>query len=210
MTRPSTPLLGLLAATVIVAVLMLVVFKPSSSTSAGGGSIGQYQGAINAARASAAAQNRAAAKGGGSVANAPAKATKPAVVPAKPAVVPAKPAAAHHVFVVPRHGSGPAQVNAALTAGRPIAILFYNPAAADDQAVRAELDHLRAFPHVLKLAVPVSSVSSYVPLINEVSINETPTLVIVNHAHQATTIVGFTTTFEISGRIADALAVNPK
>jgi hypothetical protein len=42
---------------------------------------------------------------------------------------------------------------------------------------------------------------------NQVNITQSPTLVLVDPAAQATTIVGFADTFEIAQRVDDALAV---
>jgi hypothetical protein len=216
MDHVSKPLIGVLVATVLFFALWVVALKPSSNS--GGGGLGRYQPAINAAKASAKAQDKAAAAGGGSVATTPvhtvSTAAKPAATAAKPpaaTVKPAttKPATAASSFTAPRAGNGPSEVDAALTASRPVAVLFYNPASAVDRAVRSGLDGLRVSKRVLKLAVPVSQIGTYAPFTTDVSVNQTPTLVIVSAAHQATTITGFTTPFEISYRIADALAATP-
>jgi hypothetical protein len=87
-------------------------------------------------------------------------------------------------------------------------MLFYNPAAADDQAVRREL---AAVPtkggRVVKLAVPLADLASYSVVANQIAVNQSPTLVLVDSTHRATTIVGFADRFEIVQRVTDALAV---
>ncbi len=89
-----------------------------------------------------------------------------------------------------------------------IALLFYNPAATDDQAVKSELATVPTYGgQVVKLAVPVSELARYTIVTNQVAINESPTLVLIDANHQASTIVGFTDTFEIDQRVADALTV---
>lgn len=108
-------------------------------------------------------------------------------------------AASHHL-------SGPAAVDAALQAGRPLALLFYNPAGADDRDVRAELLRLRLPARVLKLAVPIAQVARYTAISQQLAIDNAPTLVIVNHARDASTIVGYASAFEIRARIDAALA----
>ncbi len=99
-------------------------------------------------------------------------------------------------------------VDRALTEKKVLALLFYNPAASDDRAVKQEL---RAVPthkgHVVKLAVPINQLGNYEGLTNEVPINESPTLVLISGNGQASTIVGFADGFEISQRVADAMAV---
>jgi hypothetical protein len=87
-------------------------------------------------------------------------------------------------------------------------MLFYNPAGADDRAVRQEL---AAVPtergRVVKLAVPLADLSRYSVVTSHVAVNESPTLVLIAGTHSATTIVGFADRFEIAQRVTDALAV---
>jgi hypothetical protein len=97
-------------------------------------------------------------------------------------------------------------VSRALIAKRAIALLFYNPVAADDQAIKGELaavpgDHGR----VLKLAVPITQMTRY-PVTTQLQIAQSPTLVLIDRHHDATTIVGFADRFEIAQRVLDALA----
>ncbi|MDQ6775166.1 MAG: hypothetical protein M3071_02860, partial [Actinomycetota bacterium] len=65
MTRPSRPLLGLLVATVAFFALWIVALKPSSSSTTGNSGVGQYQSAINAAKAAVATQNHTNAAAAG-------------------------------------------------------------------------------------------------------------------------------------------------
>jgi hypothetical protein len=91
-----------------------------------------------------------------------------------------------------------------------LALLFYNPAAADDRAVAREL---RTIPvrggRVFRLAVPISELSSYGPITNQVPVTTSPTLLLVDRARSASTIVGYASAFEIAQRVSDALAVRP-
>jgi hypothetical protein len=103
----------------------------------------------------------------------------------------------------------PARVDAALRAGRVVALLFYNPGAADDQAVRSELLGLPVPRRVLRLAVPIGEVASYPEITEQLAIDDSPTLVIVDPRHQATVITGYASAYEIAQRLADALAVRP-
>jgi len=56
-THVSRPLIGLLVGAVLFFALWIVALKPSSGSSPGSGGLGQYQGAINAARNSAKLQD---------------------------------------------------------------------------------------------------------------------------------------------------------
>ena len=98
-------------------------------------------------------------------------------------------------------------VERALRARKVIALLFYNPAAADDRAVRLELAAVAApGPQVLRLAVPLSELARYTVVTSQVPVEGSPTLVVIDRARQATTIVGFADRFEIAQRVSDALA----
>ena len=89
-----------------------------------------------------------------------------------------------------------------------LALLFYNPTAADDQAVRHELGSVPVHSgRVVKLAVPLGELSRYTVVTNQVPVNQSPTLVLIDPAKQASTIVGFADQFEIAQRVLDALAV---
>jgi hypothetical protein len=88
-------------------------------------------------------------------------------------------------------------------------MLFYNPAAADDRAVEQELATVpRHRGRVVKLAVPISEVSDFPVISNQLTVTQSPTLVLVDPSAQATTIIGFADTFEIAQRVDDALAIN--
>jgi hypothetical protein len=100
------------------------------------------------------------------------------------------------------------EVQYALARGHVLALLFYNPAAADDQAVKQELAGVPAHgARVFTLAVPLPEVSSYAALTNQVPVNVSPTLVIIDRGRHAQEIVGFADSFEIAQRLQDALAV---
>jgi hypothetical protein len=99
-------------------------------------------------------------------------------------------------------------VDKALSAHKVLALLFYNPAAPDDQAVKRELGTIpTSAGRVVKLAVPITEVANYPVVTNQVQIQTSPTLVIVDKKAQAFTLVGFADTFEIAHRVGDALSV---
>jgi hypothetical protein len=99
----------------------------------------------------------------------------------------------------------------ALDTGKVVALLFYNPAGADDRAVRQELAAVPTNGNkVVKLAVPLSEAGRYTFITANVQLDSSPTLVLIDRAKQATTIVGFTDRYEIAQRVADTLAAPAK
>jgi hypothetical protein len=206
MYHVSRPLIALLVGTVAFFALWLVALKPSSSSTSGGSSgLGAYQSAIGKAHQAVAQSNAVNAAHGGTVASttAVAKAVTPVAKAAAQPVRPALPAA--HV---PRAAANRVNtVERALREKKVIALLFYNPAAADDQALKGELAAVPTHgARVVKLAVPLSELARYTVLINQVAVEVSPTLVLVDRARRATTIVGFADRFEIAQRVSDALA----
>ena len=86
-------------------------------------------------------------------------------------------------------------------------MLFYNTAASDDQAMAHELAAVPTHGgKVVKLAVPVSELTSFGMITQQVPVVTAPTLVLIDAARQATTITGFADPLEISQRVDDALA----
>jgi hypothetical protein len=237
-SAPAKPLIGLLLATVVFFGLWVVALKPSSSTSGGQpNGVGQYQSAINKAHQAVATSNAANAAIGAPTATGPApksptttapgpKATTtvkaaPAATPAvksapvaKPAVKSApaaKPAVKATAVAKPAPVSAAAQVKLianAIAARDVVAVLFYNPAAADDQAMKKELG---AVPtdrgQVVKLAVPVSELTQFQGITAQVPVVTAPTLIVIDPTRQATVLTGYASQLEINQRVADALAV---
>ena len=222
MPHASRSLIAVLVATVAFFALWLVALQPSSSNTPAKSGVGQLQSAINAARASAAAQNHAAAAGGNTVATTPAHT---ATTPAHTSAATAKPAAtapSHTAAATakPKPNATPSAapatagqrlsvVDRALTDHRVLALLFYNPAGSDDQAVRHELTTIpTSHGRVVKLAVPLSELTNYPAITNQVQVESSPTLVIVDRSAQAFTLVGFADQFEIAHRVLDALSMS--
>jgi hypothetical protein len=216
----SRPLIGLLVATVLVFALWIVALKPSASSSGSSGGLGQYQNAINAAHNAVKVAQGAAAAQGGNLATPSAAPPQSGTAAAGAASASAAPAAkpSNSPATPPKGAANPAPtrgkktrlsiVEGALRHHRVVAMLFYNPAGADDRAVEQELAGVsRHNGRVVKLAVPISELAAFPVISNQVSITQSPTLVLVNPAAQATTIVGFADTFEIAQRIDGALAV---
>jgi hypothetical protein len=222
MGNVSRPLIGLLVATVAFFALWTVALKPGSSNSSSGPQgLGTYQSAITAAYAAVATSNAASAAQGGVVPSAPASAPKPATASASGAkaattsgtksatvsaaarrstvtTVRAATAARHRLDVLSR----------ALAANKVVALLFFNPPATDDQAVKQELAAVPSHGgKVAKLAVPLSELTRYPVVTNQVPVGVSPTLVLIDPDQQASTIAGFADRFEISQRVSDALRV---
>jgi hypothetical protein len=102
--------------------------------------------------------------------------------------------------------TGVALVAQALQDHKVLALLVYNPAAADDRAVNSELASIPTHGgKVVKLTVPVQRLGSFATLLNEVPVNFSPTLVLINRDRQADEIAGFADSFEIAERVDAAL-----
>jgi hypothetical protein len=100
-----------------------------------------------------------------------------------------------------------ARLDSALTAGKVVAVLFYNPAGSDDQADVKVLNALSTHGgRVVKLAVPVSELARYHAITNEVPVSGSPTLVVVDARHRAQTLVGYTDPLEAGQLLDSALA----
>jgi hypothetical protein len=148
-----------------------------------------------------------------------AKATTAKATPAVKTAAPAKPAA--RAKTVARANPAPAKpaaktlstaqqvslIENAIDTHKVVAVLFYNTAASDDQAMAHELAAVPTHGgKVVKLAVPVSELTSFGMITQQVPVVTAPTLVLIDAARQATTITGFADPLEISQRVDDALA----
>jgi hypothetical protein len=148
-----------------------------------------------------------------------APATKPAPSHAKHASV-AKPAAKTAVKPSKAHSVAAAKASApsiasqlktlqtAVADHKVVAILFYNPAAADDLAMKSELGAMPTHHgDVVKFAVPVSELTQFAAVTAQVPVVTAPTLIVIDPARQATELTGFTSQLEMNQRVADALTV---
>ncbi len=215
MGNVSRPLIGLLVAVVAFFALWLVALKPSSSSTSGGVPSHALNSAINRAKGVQTVVNHAAAAAGGTpgataaaTARPPAAHTSAGSKPASGSRAPAshKTAAKHAATTPVTAAQRVGVVQRALAAHEVLAALFYNPAASDDRAVKQELQSIPTHSgKVVRLTVPLSELSSYSLITNQVPVEFSPTLVVINRKGQASTIVGFADTFEIAQRIAGAL-----
>ena len=223
MGNVSRPLIGLLVAAVAFLALWVVALKPSSSSSTGSPThgLGLYQSAISRAKGVQGVVNHASTAAGGTAGS---TATTPVRPSTASTAVHSATTKAHTTAktttagktkaVAATHAASalltPTQrldaVERALAEHKVLAALFYNPAASDDQAVKQELASVPTHKgKVVKLAVPLSELSNYTLITNQVPVAYSPTLVVINRRGQASMIVGFADTFEIDQRIAGAL-----
>jgi hypothetical protein len=228
MARLPKPLLGLLLGTIVFFAIWMVALKPKTSAGGSQGGVGQYQSAINQAHQAVTTSNQANAKLDAPTATAPAPkpatpatttpaATTPAKATAAKAAPAAEPKATAKTKTVAAAKSAPSitlspavgvkTIQSAIRAGKVVAVLFYNDAAADDRAVKSELAAVPAHQgKVVKLAVPVSQLTQYSLVTQQIPVVTAPTLVLIDAARQATTITGYADPVEIAQRIDDALA----
>jgi hypothetical protein len=219
MDSVSRPLIALLLSTVAVFAVWFVALKPSSSGSGGGGASNQgaLTSAITKAHQAVATSAAASVAHGGAVLTAKpagARGAATAATPLASSTAPrtaSKTASRAHTPTTLTTPTTPAHrantVTRALNADKTLALLFYNPAAADDRAVRKELAAVPVHRgRVVKLAVPLSELARYQAVTNSVMVSVSPTLVLIDSAHHASTLVGFADRFEIAQRVADALA----
>jgi hypothetical protein len=227
----------LLVATLAAFGLWYVELKPSSSSSGGSSQgVGAYQSAINQAHQAVKISGAANAKLGAPTSTGPAPhsptttgattaksapatgtatvanatpATKPAASakPAAHAKTPAKPASAKPAA---KTLSTPQQVSLiknAIADHKVVAVLFYNPAASDDQAMAKELASVPTHGgKVVKLAAPVSELTSFGMITQQVPVVTAPTLVMIDASRQATTLTGYADPLELNQRVDEALA----
>lgn len=221
--QASRGLIALLVATVVFFALWIVALKPGSSTSGGSPTQGLSGYRADIAKAHQAVQVSAAdnARSGGQANTSSTPATAATPAPATSTIasqVAGRTRASHHAVVrrsaaqaKPAHRATAAsrfgEVQRALRAHKALAMLFYNPAAADDRAVRQELAAVPTHRgRVVKLTIPLSEIAHYTAVTEQVPVNFSPTLVLIAPNGQAREIVGFSDQFEIAQRVDDALA----
>ncbi|HWX45725.1 MAG TPA: hypothetical protein VNY52_10450 [Solirubrobacteraceae bacterium] len=99
-----------------------------------------------------------------------------------------------------------ATVAAELGQGKVVLLLFWNPHSADDTAVHQQV--LAAVHHlgrgVVLHSASAAQVNSFGTVTRDIQVYQTPTLLIVNHSHQVTTLTGYTDAFAIEQAVAEA------
>lgn len=194
MANLPRPMIGLLVATIAFFAVWTVALKPSSSS-------GPASSSSSPAPAASQPKATAPAHAAASHASASDATAHASAANAKPA---AKPAVKHTVSPQQRQ----TLIESALNHHKVLAILFFNPAAADDQAVKHELDGIPAQGgKVVKLAVPLSELTRYPVITNQVQVTESPTLVLIDGQRNADLLTGYLDQLELSQRVSDAVAV---
>jgi hypothetical protein len=206
MTSVSKPLLGVLLATVALFAGVMVFFKGHNS--AGSTPTSVAQSAVSQAKQAVKTSDAANARIGAPVSTTPAAAPSHAAKASHPAsTTHAVKPAGHVAAVKPAAGAKSAvtRVDAALAQHKVVGLLFYNPSASDDLAVKAELAAAATRAGVVKVAVPVTDVAQFTMLTDSVPVSSSPTLVMIDRSGSASTINGFADRFEIAQRL-NALA----
>jgi hypothetical protein len=219
----SRSLIALLVGTVAFFALWMFALKGSSSSSSSSQGAGQFQSSINKAHQAVqtsnasnaasgndgtGAQPSTAASSGGAAASQTASSTtahsdKASSTPSKPATHLTAKVGAHNKASLARLST----VQHAVTAHKLVAMLFYNPAAADDVAVRQELAAVSTHRgKVVKLSIPLGESANFTPVTQQVPVNFSPTLVLIAPNGQVDEIVGFSDRFEIAQRVDDGLS----
>jgi hypothetical protein len=131
-------------------------------------------------------------------------ASAPVVATSNPARSP-KPAP--RPAATPKATSSPAAVSTAMANGKVVVLLFWNQQASDDRRVREELAHVSSHGgKALIVAAPVRQVSLFSTSIRGIQVLQSPTILVVDHRHQARTLVGYTDRAEIGQAVDDAVA----
>ena len=201
MANLPRPMIGLLVATIAFFAVWTVALKPSSSSGPASSSSSPAPAASQPKSAAPAHADASHASASDATAHASATSASTSATKAKPA---AKPAVKHTVSPQKRQ----ALIENGLNHHKVLAILFFNPAAADDQAVKHELDEIPARGgKVVKLAVPLSELTRYPVITNQVQVTESPTLVLIDGQRKADLLTGYLDQLELSQRVSDAVAV---
>lgn len=191
-----------LAGTIVLAALWLVALRPKApevadTPAAPVTAVAKAEDAAAAADA-ANAELSSVANGGGAAA-APATAATPAASGAKPSAIGAtdvKPA-----------GKREAAVVRDIRAGKVVVLLFWNPKGADDVATRGAVRGINR--HGGKVAVhvvPISRVGQFESITRGVTVNQSPTTLVIDKRRRSRAIVGLSERGELNQAVNDALA----
>jgi hypothetical protein len=203
MSHVSRPVLIALLAAVAFVGVWFVALRPhgdgSAASTPSAPGVGGLKRAIDKAHGVVDQSNRAAGQQPGATTAAPPRTGSGTPAPTAPRPTPPG--------TTTVGGDGPnARIARALAAHRVVAILFYNPSAPDDMAVRSSL--ARADRHggqVLVLSAPIGDLTHYTAVTSKVAVFGSPSLVIFDGSGQAGVLSGYADPLEINLRIADAL-----
>jgi hypothetical protein len=236
MDQISRPMMALLVATLAIAALWFTLLKPkpgAGGNSSPSPSPSALQSDVNQAHQAVATADRAAVAQGGPAAATSSTATTSTPTTSTPAHTntlanapahsPAAKTASHSTTKAPAKPLKPVGVKSALVPPateqradtvanalehhKVVAALFYNPAGADDQAVKHELSSISTHGgRVIKLTIPIGELAGYPVITQQVPVTQSPTLVLIDRRREATTLVGFADAFSIAQRLDTVLA----
>lgn len=191
-----------LAATIVLAAVWLVALRPKPADVADTPAAPVTAVAdVNDAAAAAGAANAGLAP----VTDAGATAAAPALAPAVKAAATA--AATPAADVKPANRSE-APVVRDIRRGKVVVLLFWNSKAADDVATRDAVRGLsRHGGKVAVHVVPIGRVGRYESITQGVTINQSPTTLVIDAKRRSRAIVGLSERGELSQAVNDALAV---
>jgi hypothetical protein len=200
MDQVSRPMLIVLAATIVVAALWFVALRPKGAEVAD--TPAAPVAAIAKAKAGAAAANAAnadPARGADGAAVPLATEAKPAPNAAAPAARPAKPAATDA-------SRRAAAVVRDISRGKVVVLLFWNAKGADDAATRAAVRGLSSYGAKVAIhVVPISRVGEYESITRGVTVNQSPTTLVIDRKRRSRTIVGLSERGELTQAVDDAI-----
>jgi hypothetical protein len=204
MDQVSRPMLIALAATIVLAAVWLVALRPKAPEVAD--TPAAPVTAVAPATAAAAAADAANAKldgvadGGGTAAATP---VTPAATGANAVAEPVTKGAAD----IKAANTREAAVVRDIRRGKVVVLLFWNAKGADDVATRGAVRELSR--HGGKVAVhviPISRVGQYESITQGVTVNQSPTTLVIDKQRRSRAIVGLTERGELTQAVNDALA----
>jgi hypothetical protein len=208
MDQVSRPMLIALAATIVLAAVWLVVLRPKAPEVADtpAAPVTAIANAKDAAATSDAANEKLAGAADRAGTADPTTATAPtSSVPG--ATVAAKPATKTATRGPASASTREAAVMRDIRRGKVVVLLFWNAKGTDDVATRGTVRGLsRHGGKVVVHIVPISRVGQFGSITRGVTVNQSPTTLIIDRKRRARAIVGLTERGELSQAVDDALA----
>ena len=123
-----------------------------------------------------------------------------------PTAKPGAPAQANRSQTGPASVGLPTPVKSALDAHKVVVILFWQPKAAEDKAVRKALTGIdRHHNKVLAHATHIKRVASYQQITRGAEVEQSPTVVVIDRNRQVESLVGYVDRQTIDQAVTDAL-----
>ena len=198
-----------LAATIVLAALWLVALRPKApevadTPAAPVTAIAKARGAAAASDAANSKLSGVSDQGAAAAAGAPATA---AAAPAAPANAAEPATAAKPATDVKPANKREAAVVRDIRRGKVVVLLFWNAKGADDVATRGAVRGLsRHGGKVAVHVVPISRVGQYESITEGVTVNQSPTTLVIDRKRRSRAIVGLTERGELTQAVNDALA----